>query len=552
MSNQTVIPAMTSSGQPVLILKEGTQESRGKEAQKNNFTAAELVADIIKTSLGPRGMDKMLVDSLGDVTVTNDGATILKEIDVQHPAAKMMVEISKAVDNEVGDGTTSTVVFAGALLEKAQELIDKEVHPTIIIDGYMKAARKTVEILNKIAVKVDPKDTEVLRRIAKTTLNTKMVTKDSNYLIPLVVDAVSKVVDKANGNYKVDIDNVKVEKKPGGSVVDTQLISGVVVDKEVVHAGMPRKVVNAKIALLNAPLEIEKTEFDEKINITDPTQMKGFLDEEARILKEMVTKIKAIGATVVLCQKGIDDVAQHYLAKEGILAVRRIKMSDMDKLARATGGRVVTGVEDLTASDLGDAALVEERKIEEDKWVFIEGCKNPRAVTLLVRGGGQRIVDEAERSIHDAIMTVKDTIERPLVVAGGGAAEMEIVTQLKKWAATLEGRVQLAALKFVDALESLPLTLAENAGLNVIDISSELESEHENGKIWAGIDVMNGKIADMYKLNIIEPSSVKEEVIKAATEAASMIIKIDNTISSSKPSTGGRGGAGGEAPPPSD
>ncbi|MDG7044562.1 MAG: TCP-1/cpn60 chaperonin family protein [Nitrososphaerota archaeon] len=543
---------MTSSGQPVLILKEGTQESRGKEAQKNNFTAAQLVADIIKTSLGPRGMDKMLVDSLGDVTVTNDGATILKEIDVQHPAAKMMVEISKAVDNEVGDGTTSTVVFAGALLEKAQELIDKEVHPTIIIDGYMKAARKTVEILNKIAVKVDPKDTEVLRRIAKTTLNTKMVTKDSNYLIPLVVDAVSKVIDKANGNYKVDIDNVKVEKKPGGSVVDTQLISGVVVDKEVVHAGMPRKVVNAKIALLNAPLEIEKTEFDEKINITDPTQMKGFLDEEARILKEMVTKIKAIGATVVLCQKGIDDVAQHYLAKEGILAVRRIKMSDMDKLARATGGRVVTGVEDLTASDLGDAALVEERKIEEDKWVFIEGCKNPRAVTLLVRGGGQRIVDEAERSIHDAIMTVKDTIERPLVVAGGGAAEMEIVTQLKKWAATLEGRVQLAALKFVDALESLPLTLAENAGLNVIDISSELESEHENGKIWAGIDVMNGKIADMYKLNIIEPSSVKEEVIKAATEAASMIIKIDNTISSSKPSTGGKGGAGGEAPPPSD
>jgi len=542
---------MTSSGQPVLILKEGTQESRGKEAQRNNFTAAKLVADIIKTSLGPRGMDKMLVDSLGDVTVTNDGATILKEIDVQHPAAKMMVEISKAVDNEVGDGTTSTVVFAGALLEKAQELIDKEVHPTIIIDGYMKSARKTVEILNKIAVKVDPKDIEVLRRIAKTTLSTKMVTKDANYLIPLVVDAVSKVVDKSNGGYKVDIDNVKVEKKPGGSVVDTQLISGVVVDKEVVHAGMPRKVTNARIALLNAPLEIEKTEFDEKINITDPTQMKGFLDEEARILKEMVTKVKAIGANVVLCQKGIDDVAQHYLAKEGILAVRRIKMSDMDKLARATGGRVVTGVDDLTTSDLGEAAVVEERKIEEDKWVFIEGCKNPRAVTLLVRGGGQRIVDEAERSIHDAIMTVKDTIERPAVVAGGGAAEMEIVTELKKWATTLEGRVQLAALKFVEALESLPLTLAENAGLNILDIASELESEHENGKTWAGIDVMSGKIADMYKLNVIEPSSVKEEVIKAAAEAASMIIKIDNTISSSKPSTGGgRGGAGGETPPP--
>jgi len=534
MADATAIPAVTSTGQPILILKEGTTEKRGKEAQRNNFEAVKIVKDIVKTSLGPKGMDKMLVDSLGDVTVTNDGATILKEMDIQHPAAKMMVEIAKATDNEVGDGTTSTVVLAGYLIEKAEELIDKGVHPTIIIDGYMKASQEALKILKNIAEKVNPDDKEILKKIAKTTLSTKMVSTEAEYLADLVVNAVLQVADKVNGGYKVDIENVKVEKKPGASITNTQLIKGVVIDKEVVHASMPKSVKNAKIALLNAPLEIEKTEIDAKINITDPEQMKAFLDEETKILKQMVEKIKSVGANVVLCQKGIDDMAQHYLAKEGILAVRRIKMSDMDKLSRATGGRIVTNIDDLSLEDLGYAELVEERKIEEDKWVFVEGCKNPKAVSILIRGGAQRVVDEAERSIHDALMTVKDVLERPLIVAGGGAAEIEVATQLRKWAQTLEGRVQLAALAFTEALENLALTLAENAGLEPLDILPELQAAHQKGDKWAGINVLKGKVENMMQNNVIEPEIVKEQVIKAATEAASMIIKIDDLIAASK------------------
>ncbi|MFP3214399.1 MAG: thermosome subunit beta [Nitrososphaeria archaeon] len=534
MADATAIPAVTSTGQPILILKEGTTERRGKEAQRNNFEAVKIVKDIVKTSLGPKGMDKMLVDSLGDVTVTNDGATILKEMDIQHPAAKMMVEIAKATDNEVGDGTTSTVVLAGYLIEKAEELIDKGVHPTIIIDGYMKASQEALKILKNIAEKVNPDDKEILKKIAKTTLSTKMVSSEAEYLADLVVNAVLQVADKVNGGYKVDIENVKVEKKPGASITNTQLIKGVVIDKEVVHASMPKSVKNAKIALLNAPLEIEKTEIDAKINITDPEQMKAFLDEETKILKQMVEKIKSVGANVVLCQKGIDDMAQHYLAKEGILAVRRIKMSDMDKLSRATGGRIVTNIDDLSSEDLGYAELVEERKIEEDKWVFVEGCKNPKAVSILIRGGAQRVVDEAERSIHDALMTVKDVLERPLIVAGGGAAEIEVATQLRKWAQTLEGRVQLAALAFTEALENLALTLAENAGLEPLDILPELQAAHQKGDKWAGINVLKGKVENMMQNNVIEPEIVKEQVIKAATEAASMIIKIDDLIAASK------------------
>jgi thermosome len=534
MADATAIPAVTSTGQPILILKEGTTEKRGKEAQRNNFEAVKIVKDIVKTSLGPKGMDKMLVDSLGDVTVTNDGATILKEMDIQHPAAKMMVEIAKATDNEVGDGTTSTVVLAGYLVEKAEELIDKGVHPTIIIDGYMKASQEALKILKNIAEKVNPDDKEILKKIAKTTLSTKMVSSEAEYLADLVVNAVLQVADKVNGGYKVDIENVKVEKKPGASITNTQLIKGVVIDKEVVHASMPKSVKNAKIALLNAPLEIEKTEIDAKINITDPEQMKAFLDEETKILKQMVEKIKSVGANVVLCQKGIDDMAQHYLAKEGILAVRRIKMSDMDKLSRATGGRIVTNIDDLSSEDLGYAELVEERKIEEDKWVFVEGCKNPKAVSILIRGGAQRVVDEAERSIHDALMTVKDVLERPLIVAGGGAAEIEVATQLRKWAQTLEGRVQLAALAFTEALENLALTLAENAGLEPLDILPELQAAHQKGDKWAGINVLKGKVENMIQNNVIEPEIVKEQVIKAATEAASMIIKIDDLIAASK------------------
>ncbi|MDG6929230.1 MAG: TCP-1/cpn60 chaperonin family protein [Nitrososphaerota archaeon] len=549
----TAVPAVTSTGQPVLILKEGSSQSKGREAQRNNITAASLVAEIVKSSLGPRGMDKMLVDTLGDVTITNDGATILKEIDVQHPAAKMMVEISKATDSEVGDGTTSTVVLAGSLLEKAGTLIDKEVHPTIIVDGYRKAAAKAIEELDSFAIRVEAGDRSWLSKIAKTSLSTKVVSRDAEHLSGLVVDSLLQVADKqADGSYKVDIDNVKVEKKPGSSVQDTQLIKGIVVDKEVVHAGMPKRVEKAKIALVNTALEIEKTEFDAKINISDPSQMKAFLDEEARMLKAMVDKVTSVGANVVVCQKGIDDIAQHYLAKAGVLAVRRVKMSDMEKLAKATGGRVVTTLEEMAASDLGQAALVEERKIEEDKWVFVEGCKNPKAVTILIRGGGQRIVDEAERSVHDAVMTVKDTLEKPAVVAGAGAPEAELAQRLRKYADSLPGREQLAVQKFADSLEVIPLTIAENAGMSPLDVQVELSSAHGQGKLWHGVDTRAGKVADMESKGVFEPLVVKEQVIKSATEAVSMILRIDDVIAAGKskappmPRGGGGGDMGGD------
>ena len=545
----TAIPAMTSSGQPVLILREGSSQNRGREAQRNNIAAAKLIAEVVRTSIGPRGMDKMLVDSLGDVTITNDGATMLKEIDVQHPAAKMLVEVSKTTDNEVGDGTTSAVIFAGALLEKAEELLDKNVHPTVIVEGYKKAARRAAEALEEAAEKVTPDDREWLIKVAKTAMQTKLVSREAAGLAELVVDATLAVAEKAAKGHKVDIDNVKVEKKPGGSLKDTSLIQGIVLDKEVVHSGMPKKIVKAKIALISAPFEIEKTEFDAKLNINDPSMMKRFLDEETKMLKSMVDKVAEVGATVVICQKGIDDISQHYMAKAGILAVRRAKESDMTKLARATGGRVVNNFEDLSGSDLGFAALVEERKVEEDKWVFVEGCKNPKAVTLLIRGGTQRIVDEGERSLHDALMVTKDVIERPAVVVGGGAAEAEAAYQVQKWSEKLSGREQLAAQKFAEALESIPLALAENAGMDPIDAQVEFRSKHaENGK-WFGIEASDGKVKDMYQRQVFEPLAVKLQIIKSATEAASMILRIDDVIAAGKtkapaapPGGGGEGG----------
>ncbi|MEM4145046.1 MAG: thermosome subunit beta [Candidatus Nitrosocaldus sp.] len=529
------IPVTTAGGTvPVLILKEGAKETRGREAQRNNITAAKLVAEIVKTSLGPRGMDKMLVDTLGDVTITNDGATILKEMDVQHPAAKMMVEISKATDNEVGDGTTSVVVLAGALLERAEELINKDVHPTIIVDGYNMALEKALQVLDDVSIKVEPLDKRTLRKIALTTLASKLVAEESGYLADLVIDAVLTVAEKKDSKYRVDIDNIKVEKKAGESLHDTQLIRGIVLDKEVVHGGMPKRVEKAKIALINAPLEIEKTEFDAKIRINSPEQMKLFLEEENRMLKSMVDKIVATGANVVICQKGIDDMAQHYLAKAGVLAVRRVKESDMYKLAKATGARVVTNIEELTSSDLGYADLVEERKVETDKWVFIEGCKDPRAVTILIRGGSQRVVDEADRSIHDAIMVVKDVVENPAIVAGGGSIEAYIAKELRSWANTLSGREQLAAIKFAEALEVIPLTLAENAGMDPIDTMTELRSKQNKGSKWTGVDVKNTQVADMYKLEVLEPAVVKSQIMKAATEAAIMILRIDDVIAAAK------------------
>ncbi len=547
----TAIPAMTSSGQPVLILREGASQNRGKEAQRNNIAAAKLIAEIVKTSLGPRGMDKMLVDSLGDVTITNDGATILKEIDVQHPAAKMLVEVAKTTDNEVGDGTTSAVVFAGALLEKAEELLDKDVHPTVIVDGYSKAARKATEALEAVAQKVPPEDREWLVKVAKTSMQTKLVSREAAELAELVVDATLAVAEKADKGHKIDIDNVKVEKKPGGSLKDTKLIQGIVLDKEVVHSGMPKRAERAKIALVSAPFEIEKTEFDAKLNINEPSMMKKFLDEETKILKSMADKMSELGATVVICQKGIDDIAQHYLAKAGVLAVRRAKESDMTKLAKATGGRIVNNFEDLSAADLGYAALVEERKIEEDRWVFIEGCKNPKAVTILLRGGTQRIVDEAERSLHDALMVTKDVIERPAVVAGGGAAEAEAAYQVMKWAEKLSGREQLAAQKFAEALESVPIALALNAGMDPIDAQVDFRAKHAEGGTWFGVEAADGKVKDMFQRQVFEPLAVKVQIIKSATEAASMILRIDDVIAAGKTKApagppGGAGGMGGD------
>jgi thermosome len=535
---------MSANQVPIVLLKEGTSETKGNQAQRNNITAAKTVAEIVRTSLGPRGMDKMLVDTLGDVTITNDGATILKEIDVQHPAAKMMVEISKATDNEVGDGTTSTVVLAGSLLEKAEELITKNVHPTVVVEGFKKASQKAIETLREVATKVDPTDKAFLSKIAKTSMASKMVSADSRELADMVVDSVVAVAEKSGDQYKVDIDNIKVEKKAGGSIRDTKLIHGIVLDKEVVHGGMPKKIENAKIAVINSALEIEKTEFDAKININSPDQMQQFIDEENRMLKAMVDKISSAGANVLLCQKGIDDIAQHYLAKAGILAVRRIKESDMYKLSRATGARIVNNLDELSANDLGNAKLVEERKVETDKWVFVEECKNPKSVSILVRGGSQRVVDEAERSVHDAIMAVKDVVEYPHILVGGGAPEALASLKLREWASTLSGREQLAAEKFADGIETIPIVLAENAGMDPLDTQVQLRSKSSTGRARYGIDVMNGKVADLAAKDIYEPLAVKEQVINAATEAACMILRIDDVIAASKSKDMPKGGAG--------
>lgn len=535
---------------PIILLKEGSTQTKGNDAQRNNIQAAKLVSELVRTSLGPRGMDKMLVDTLGDVTITNDGATILKEIDVQHPAAKMMVEISKSTDNEVGDGTTSTVVLAGALLEKAEELVTKNVHPTVVVDGFKKASEKAIEVLRQIATLIDPRDKKYLKKIATTTLASKLVSTNSSELADVVVDSILAVAEKSGDRYKVDIDNIKVEKKSGGSIRDTKLIQGIVLDKEVVHGAMPKRIENAKIALLNAPLEIEKTEFDAKININSPDQMQLFIDEENKMIKKMTDKITQSGANVVLCQKGIDDMAQHYLQKAGILAVRRIKESDMTKLAKATGARIVSNVTELTANDLGSANLVEERLVETDRWVFVEDCKNPKAVSILVRGGSQRIVDEAERSVHDALMAVKDAVVYPKIVVGGGAPEAHVAHKIREWANTLEGRSQLAAQKFADGIETIPLVLAENTGMDPLDTQVDLRSKSASGKATYGIDVTTAKVGDLSTRDIYEPLAVKEQVINAATETACMILRIDDVIAASKsremPKAGGYGGPGGD------
>jgi thermosome len=526
----------TASGQPVLILKEGTARSRGREAQRNNIMAARIIGEVLKTTLGPRGMDKMLIDSLGDITITNDGAAILDEIEVEHPAAKMMVEVAKTQDDMVGDGTTTAVVLAGELLKKAEELLDQNIHPTIIVSGYRKAAQKAVEVINRIAKPVDIEDRETLRKVALTSMASKAVGPAKEHLAEIAIDAVKQIVEQRGDRRVADIDNIQIIKKTGKGLFESQLVRGVIIDKEVVHTGMPKKIENAKIALLDCPLEIEKTEFSAEIRIRDPSQMKAFLDQETQMLMEMVEKIKSVGANVVFCQKGIDDMAQHFLAKEGILAARRVKQSDMEKLARATGGRIVTDLDDLSPQDLGTAGVVEERKIGEDKMVFVEDCKNPRSVGILIRAGLERMVDEAERAMTDALSVVSDVIEHNKIVAGGGAVEVEIAKELRDYAAKVGGREQLAIEAFADAIEIIPRTLAENAGLEPIDIVVELRSAHEKTDgHFMGVNVFNGKVEDMYGNGVVEPAIVKEQAVKSATESASMILRIDDVIAASKP-----------------
>ena len=527
---------------PVIILREGTQRTRGRDAQLNNIMVAKVIAEAMRSSLGPRGMDKMLVDSFGDVTITSDGATILKEMEVEHPVAKMLVEVAKAQDAEVGDGTTTVVVLAGELLARAEELIEKEVHPSIIIDGYKKAAVKALEVYDQIAIPVSIEDKETLKKIAKTAMYAKVVSEDADYLAGIVVDAVLRVAEQVDGKWTVDLDNIKLEKKEGQSIRDTSIIDGIVLDKEVVHPGMPRLIHNARIAVLDCPLEIEKTEFDAKLHIETPEQMKAFMEQEEQMLKEMVDKIAAAGANVVVCQKGIDDVAQHFLARRGILAVRRVKRSDIEKVAKATGARIITRIEEISEKDLGRAKLVEERRVGEDRMVFIEGCENPKAITILIRGGTKRLVDEAERSIKDALNVVKDVLVEPKIVAGGGAPETEVSLALRDYAKTLPGKEQLAVEKFAEAVEIVPAQLAENAGLDPIEAIVNLRAKHKEGQRWAGINVFEGKIDDMYKLNVLEPVLVKKQAIKSAVEAAAMILRIDDIIAASRlEEKGGKG-----------
>ena len=538
----------TGSGQPVLILKEGTTRSRGKEAQRNNIMAAQVIGEVLKTTLGPKGMDKMLVDSLGDITITNDGAAILKEIDVEHPAAKMMVEIAKTQDDMVGDGTTTAVVLASELLKKAEELLDQNIHPIILVSGYRKASQKAIEVINKISIPLDVNDRKTLLKVALTSMSSKSVGSAREHLAEISIDAVKQIAEQRGDKTIADIDNIQLVKKTGKSLLETQLIRGIIIDKEVVNPGMPKTKENAKILLLDEALEIEKTEMSAEIRIKDPSQMKAFLDQENDMMQNMVTKVKASGADIVFCQKGIDDMVQHFLAKAGIMAARRVKESDMEKLARATGGRIISDLDDLKPADLGLAGLVDEHKIGDDKMIFVEKCKDPHSVAILIRAGLERMVDEAERAIIDSLSVVSDVIENNKIVAGGGAVEIEVAKELRKYATKVGGREQLAVEAFADAVEVIPRTLAENAGLQPIDILVELRSKHDapEGRN-IGINVFTGKLQNSVEEGVIEPLVVKEQAIKSAAESAAMILRIDDVITAKSPKAGpgGPGGPGG-------
>jgi archaeal chaperonin len=533
--------------QPIIILKEGTQREKGKGAQANNIQAAKAVAEAVRSALGPRGMDKMLVDSLGDVVVTNDGATILKEVDIQHPAAKMVAEVAKTQDDEVGDGTTTAVVLAGALLEEAEKLLD-DVHPTILAAGFKTASLEAARILEKMAIPVTLQDTKLLRKVALTSMTSKAPAGIREQLADIAVEAVQAVADPGQGKkHVVDTDQVLVVKKKGANVAETRIIQGLVIDKERVHQGMPKRVENARIALLNAALELRKTEVSSKIKITGADQLQGFLDEEEATIRRLVEQVKASGANVVFCQKGVDDLAQHFLAREGIYAVRRVKKSDLEKLERATGGKIVNTLDALTKADLGKAGLVEEQRIGSDFLTFVTGCKDPRSVSVLVRGSTEQVADEAERALEDAISVVAVAVEDGRVVPGGGAPEIATALALKKFAAKLQGREQFAVEAFARGLESIPRTLAHNAGLEAIDILVALRSAHEKGDRTFGIDVIKGKPVDMEKAGVLEPLRVKTQALHSASEAAIMILRIDDVIASKKyeEPKGGDGGHGG-------
>lgn len=525
--------AQAGGSVPIIILKEGTGRSTGRDAQRNNIMAARVVAETLSSCLGPRGMDKMLVSGIGDVVITNDGATIMKELDVQHPAAKMLVEVAKTQDNEVGDGTTTAVVLAGQLLSKAEKLLDLDVHPTVIVDGYKKAADRATEFLSKIALTVDPKDEVRLRQVAATSMSTKDISAEKEFFAKLAVKAVEQIKEERDGKIKADIDLIKIVKKHGKSVEETELVAGIVIDKEVSHSQMPKQIRNAKIALVNQKLEIEKTEFDAKINIESPEQMHTFLDEEERMLREMVDQIAKSGANVVMCEKGIDDIALHFLAKRGILTVKNLSSGDMEKLAKASGGKILASTKDLSPEALGEAKLVEEVKIGDDKLIYVRECKDPRAVTIVLRGGSEHVVDEAERSLHDGLCVVRNAVEDGKIVAGGGASEEEAAKELKTYAKTVGGREQLGIEAFAEALESIPMALAANAGLDPIDIMVDLRAKHESPEnMWMGVDAIAGRVEDMLKQNVVEPLRTKQQVIRSATEAACMILRIDDVVSS--------------------
>src|SRR3989475_334587 len=536
---------MMPAGTPILVLKEGTRRERGKGAQFNNIAAAKAVADAVRSTLGPRGMDKMLVDSLGDVVITNDGVTILKEIDIEHPAAKMLVEVAKTQDDEAGDGTTTAVILAGELLKKAEDLIDQNIHPTVIAQGYRMAADKARTIVEGVSTKVTPKDHDTLLKIARTSMSSKAASSYSDVLGEIAVKAATMVAEDRDGKLFVDDDNIQITKKQGGSISDTQLVEGVIVDKERVHPGMPQQVENAKIALVDAALEVKKTEIDAKIEITDPTQLQAFLSEEENLLRRMVDQVKKSGANTLFAQKGLDDLVQHFLAKEGIYAVRRVKKSDMEKLAKATGGRIVTKLDELSKDDLGNAKLVDEKKIGDDEMTFVTGCKNPKAVSILIRGGTEHVVDELERSLDDAVSVVSVAIEDGKYITGGGSTAMEIALGLRDYASTVGGREQIAIEAFADAAEIIPRTLAENAGLDPIDTLIDMRKAHKNGNKHAAVNVFTGKIEDARKNEVLEPIRVGLQALSSATDAAVMILRIDDVIAAKSGGGGGAGGKGG-------